>query len=159
VSLRPNNALVRDSRIKRACPTTEPLGEQRMTKQQQSIVSTWIIGPTTALLALRVENTSSYSWMFVLLIGFGICRYLRRGFPKDASTMFDGMSNKIKIIILIYYVTLSALIFYIVLMFPESINYNDSQFLVFLFALTLPLVPGWLKYELKLYKWAGSNVA
>ena len=130
-----------------------------MTKQQQSIVSTWVIGPSTALLALRVENTSSYNWILVLLIGFGICRYLRRGLPKDASTMFDGMSNKIKIIILIYYATLSALILYIVLNYPESINYNDAQFLAFLFALTLPLIPGWLKYEVKLYKWAGSNAA
>jgi hypothetical protein len=130
-----------------------------MTKQQQNIVSTWVIGPTTCLLALRVENTDNYNWVIVLLIGFGICRYLRRECPKNTSNLFDNMSNKSKMILLMYYVTLAVIAFYIVFKHQDLIKYSDTQFLVFMFAFTLPLIPGWLKDELHLYKWAGNNAA
>lgn len=130
-----------------------------MTKQQKYIISSWVIGPSTCLLALRVESTDNYNWVIVLLIGFGICRYLRREFPKNTSNVFDNMGGKSKVLMLMYFVTLAVFTFYIVIEHQESINYSDTQFLVFLFALTMPLIPGWIKDELYLYKWAGDNTA
>ena len=130
-----------------------------MTKQQYNIVSSWVIGPATCLLALRVENYAGYIWVFVLLAGFGLCRYLRRDCPTDTSKWLDGMSNRTQITIFLYYTTMAAVTIYIVVKRPESVNYSDAQFLLFLFALTLPFIPGWLQREYRLYQWAGNNAA
>ena len=130
-----------------------------MTKQQNNIVSSWIIGPATGLLALRVENYGGYSWVFVLLVGFGFCRYLRRECPKDTSKWLEGVSNKTQLIMFLYYASLSPLSVYIVVNHPDTIDYSDGQFLVFLFAITLPFIPGWLRWEYKLYQWAGNSAA
>jgi len=108
---------------------------------------TWVIGPTSFFYALEMGRNNSSMWVFVLFIGFSICKYLRRNLPTMNKRPFQGNINTYKALVVSYYFILLALTFYLVLSHPELINYGNEQFYILIFALSLPIFPVIIRNE------------
>ena len=123
-----------------------------------SIVSTWIVSALTMILSVESQNNDYNLWMIILVIGFGICRLIRRNVPKLNISPMEYMNNKAPIFSVLYYFILLIITFYIVLNHPEKIDYGSSvKFFIFLFFFTLPFMPLWLNHEVNIYKNANTK--
>jgi len=98
-------------------------------------------------------------WSFVLLIGLGLCGYLRRHLPKGSNDVFQIMKIKSQTTAIIYFVTLAISGAWLLQEHPEIFTQNPFTRIVALFLVVTPFVPSLLKHEYNLFKEAGTNNA
>ena len=150
--------LVARTRKKRA-PFTLVVRHTRMTTPQIKIASTWILGPTTVFMVFGMSEQLPVHWLFVLIIGFSLCAYLRRHLSTDDNNVFEIMKTKSLIIVAIYYLVLSISGAYLFLRYPGIfIESTLAQTVTFILVIT-PFIPSLFRHEYNLYKEAGTNNA
>ena len=129
-----------------------------MTLLQSKILITWFVGPITLFMVFGISNQLPIHWSFVLLIGFGVCGYLRSHLPKEANNIFKIMQIKSFTFTIIYFAALTVSCVWLYLERPDIIKQNPLAPIVILLVL-LPFVPSLIKHEHNLYKKAGTKSA
>lgn len=132
-----------------------------MTKQQNNLIASWVVGIPTLMLSLYAVNYWAYgSWIIIFITGFGICKFLRKDIEIVPWRPFEVMSKKASSVSAIYYLCLLFVVLYVVLVKPELVSYSSiSQFLLLLLLVFLPMSPVVLKRELYIFHLAGKNNA
>jgi len=127
-----------------------------MTKLQFKIASTWVIEPVTLYMVFCINEQLPIHWIFVLIIGTGICSYLRSSLPGDANNiqlMFNINSYALAII---YFSTLLISAVTLYLMYPDKFLQNTFMSAVIFVLALAPFLPSLLKHERKVFRDAGA---
>lgn len=130
-----------------------------MNSLQFKIITTWLIGPATLFIVFGMSDLLPIHWSFVLIVGFGVCSYLRRALKKDANNVFKIMQIKSKAFVIIYFLALSASCVWLYLEFPNIFEQYTLSKLVIIMLVLLPFIPALLRHEHNLYKVSGTKNA
>ena len=130
-----------------------------MTKQQNNLITSWVVGIPTFILALYAVDGESINWIIIFFVGFGICKYLRKDIEIEPWRPFEVMSQKARLISAIYYLCVLVFVLYMVLAKPDTITYSEGQYLILIFLIMLPIAPVMFKRELYIFHLAGKSNA